>query len=283
MIEGDSGTGKELIARAIHNLSPRKDKPIITVNCGALPDTLLEAELFGYKTGAFTGAHKDKPGRFTLAEAGTIFLDEIADVSPALQVRLLRVIQERTFEPLGGTESIKANVRIIVATNSDLEKLVKTGKFRRDLFYRVNVIRIKLPPLRDRKEDIPLLVNHFIRRFNGLKSKVISDVSPAALAILMNHSYPGNVRELENAIEHAFVLSRGSIIDVKDLPENLRPSKTEPAIQSTSLESLEAAFITETLRKNNWNRAKTAAELGIHKTTLWRKLRKLGIEPPPSR
>jgi PAS domain S-box-containing protein len=280
LIEGESGTGKELIARAIHDLSNRKDKPIVTINCGALPDTLLESELFGHKAGAFTDAKKDKPGRFAQAEGGSIFLDEIADVSPALQVRLLRVIQERTYEPLGGTESVKADVRIITASNKRLEKLVKSGKFREDLFYRINVIRIQLPPLRDRKEDIPLLVEHFIDRFNKLKNKLIADISPEVLAILMNHDFPGNIRELENIIEHAFVLCRSSVITVKDLPDNLRPSEVITETQSTSLDDLEANFLTEALRKNNWNRAKTAAQLGIHKTTLWRKMKKLGITMP---
>jgi len=202
LIEGETGTGKELIARALHNLSHRKDKPIVTVNCGALPDTLLESELFGYKAGAFTDARKDKPGRFAMAESGTIFLDEIADVSPALQVRMLRVIQEHTYEPLGATESVKTDVRIIVASNRNLEKLVKSGEFREDLYYRINVIIIKLPPLRERKEDIPLLIDHFIRRFNNLKKKLITDISPDALTVLVSHDYPGNIRELENINRH---------------------------------------------------------------------------------
>lgn len=277
LIEGESGTGKELVARAIHNLSRRKDKPIVTVNCGALPDTLLESELFGYRAGAFTDARRDKPGRFAIAERGTIFLDEIADISPALQVRLLRVIQERTYEPLGATESVQADVRIIVASNKNLDNLVKSGKFREDLYYRINVIRLELPPLRQRKEDIPLLIDHFIRRFNNLKKKLIADISPEVLAVLMNYEYPGNIRELENVIEHGFVLSRGSIININDLPEKVRPKERTLAVQSSSLDDLEAVYITEALRRNQWNRRKTAAELGIHKTTLWRKMKKLGI------
>lgn len=280
LIEGESGTGKELIARAIHNLSPRKDHPLVTINCGALPDSLLEAELFGYKAGAFTDARKDKPGRFALAEKGTIFLDEIGDVSPALQVRLLRVIQERTYEPLGGTESVKADVRIIAASNKNLQELVKAGKFREDLYYRINVICIKLPPLRERKEDLPLLVEHFTDRFNSLKNKLIAGISPEVLSILMNYDYPGNIRELENIIEHAFVLCRSSIIGVNDLPNHLRPAKSSPEAPSTSFDDLEAGFIKEALRKNNWNRLKTAAQLGVHKTTLWRKMKKLGIKTP---
>ena len=277
LIEGNSGTGKELIARAIHNLSHRRDKPIVTINCGALPDTLLESELFGHKAGAFTDARKDKPGRFALAEGGTIFLDEIADISPALQVRLLRVIQERCYEPLGGTETINTEIRIIAASNMDLQKLIKKGKFREDLFYRLNVIKISLPNLIDRTEDIPLLINHFIRRFNKLKGKSISAISPDVLAILMNYNYPGNIRELENIIEHAFVLCRGSVINIKCLPENLQPPATSAPTHSKSLEDLEAAYLTESLRQNNWNRSKTAAGLGIHKTTLWRKMKKLNI------
>jgi len=281
LIDGESGTGKELIARAVHHLSPRKDQPIVTVNCGALPDTLLESELFGYKAGAFTDARKDKPGRFALAEGGTMFLDEIAEVSPALQVRLLRVLQERTYEPLGATESVSADVRIIAATNKNLEKLVKAGKFREDLYYRINVIRITLPPLRERKEDIPLLVDHFIERFNRLKNKLITDIAPDALAILMNHDFPGNIRELENIIERAFVMAHGAVIQTSVLPDNLRPEHAaSTSVTGGSLEDLETAYILEVLRKNGWNRQKTAEALGMHKTTLWRKIKKLGISIP---
>ncbi len=222
LIQGESGTGKELFARAIHQLSRRKNKPLITVNSGALPDTLLESELFGYKAGAFTDAKKDKPGRFALAQGGSIFLDEIGDISPALQIRLLRVLQDKIYEPLGGTESVKADVRIIAATNKNLEQLVKEGKFREDLFYRLNVVSIMLPPLRERKEDIPLLINHFIDRFNKLKNKNITSVSDEVLAILMRHDFPGNVRELENIIEYAFILCHDQVIRVAHLPEHFR-------------------------------------------------------------
>lgn len=281
LIDGESGSGKELIARAVHNLSHRKDGPFVAVNCGALPDSLLESELFGYKAGAFTDARKDKPGRFALAEGGTLFLDEIGDISPALQVRLLRVLQERSYEPLGATESVKADVRVITATNKNLDKLVKEGKLRDDLFYRINVIDVKLPPLRERREDIPLLIDHFIDRFNKIKNKLISDISPEVLAILMHYDYPGNIRELENIIEHAFVVCRSGVIEVADLPENLRPDKESAlATDSKSLDDLEAGYIAEALRKNNWNRQKTAEKLGMHKTTLWRKIRKLGIKIP---
>jgi len=279
LIEGESGVGKELFTRAIHNLSPRKKKPLVTINCGAIPDALLESELFGYKAGAFTDARKDKPGRFALAEGGTLFLDEIGDISPALQVRLLRVLQDKIYEPLGGTESIKADVRIIAATNKELEKLIKDGSFREDLYYRINVIKIKLPPLRDRKEDIPLLANHFISRFNKLKPKLITSISPEVLSILMNHNFPGNIRELENIIEHAFVLNRSGKIEIKDLPENLRPTEANKQIEIKSIDDIEAQFITETLRKNNWNRSDAAKQLNMHKTTLWRKMKKLHIKP----
>ncbi len=282
LIEGESGTGKELIARAIHNLSRRREKPMIAVNCGALPDTLLESELFGYKAGAFTDAVRDKPGRFALAKGGTLFLDEIADVSPALQVRLLRVLQERKYEPLGATESVDADVRIIAAVNRHLETLVKKGKFREDLYYRINVLPIKIPPLRDRKEDVPLLIEHFIDRFNKIKSKEIADVSPGVLSILMTHGYPGNVRELENIIEHAFVLCKSTIIDVDCLPQNLLPEGRRQKITAPirSVGDFERNLILETLRKNNWSRVGTASELGIDKSTLWRKMKKLKISPP---
>ena len=200
LLEGESGTGKELFARAIHHLSPRKKQPFIAVNCGALPDTLLESELFGYKAGAFTDAKKDKPGRFRLAERGTLFLDEVGDISPALQVRLLRVLQEKTYEPLGSVETVPSDVRIIAATNRRLQELVKEGKFREDLYYRIHVIRMELPPLRDRMEDIPLLADHFIHHFNLLQKKEISGLSGEALACFVSYDYPGNVRELQNMI-----------------------------------------------------------------------------------
>jgi len=280
LIVGKSGTGKELIARAIHNISSRREKPMVTINCGALPDALLESELFGHKAGAFTDARKDKPGRFALAEGGTIFLDEISNISPAMQVRLLRVIQERVFEPLGGTKSVKADVRILAASNENLEKLVKTGKFREDLYYRINVIRVNLPLLKNRKEDIPLLIDYFINQFNKLKNKAITGISSDAMAILMNYDYPGNIRELEHLIERSFVLCQSSIISAIDLPEEMQPIKDDSIKHPKSLNDLEAKFITETLQKNNWNRSKTADDLGIHKTTLWRKMRKLGINIP---
>ncbi|RJP22126.1 MAG: PAS domain-containing protein [Candidatus Abyssobacteria bacterium SURF_5] len=282
LLEGESGTGKELFARAIHSLSHRRKKPMITVNCGALPDTLLESELFGYKAGAFTDAKKDKPGRFALADSGTIFLDEIGDVSPALQVRLLRVLQERIYEPLGSTQSVSANVRVVTATNKDLTQLVASGRFRQDLYYRINVVKLSLPPLRKRMEDVPLLVDHLVARFNRLRGKEIAGVSPDTLAILMNHDFQGNVRELENIIEHAFVLCRGNMILPAHLPQYLRP-ELEKAIASPldlNFREIEAQFIRNCLQRNNWNRTAAAHELGIHKTTLWRKMKRLGIDLP---
>lgn len=281
LIEGESGTGKELFARAIHNLSPRKDKPFVAVNCGALPETLLESELFGYKAGAFTDAKKDKPGRFALAEGGTIFLDEIGDVSPAVQVRLLRFLQERVFEPLGGVEPVKADVRIVAATNQDLSQLMAEGKFRQDLYYRINVVKLKLPPLRDKKEDIPLLVEHFIARFNRLRNKNITGVTDQVLACLLAHDYPGNVRELENTIEHCFVLCSSGMIEKKHLPEAFRTSVSADLPKSggpTSLKQMEKILIADALRRNNGNCTAAARELGVHRSTLFRKMKALGIK-----
>ena len=281
LIIGESGTGKGLIAQAIHNQSLRAGRPFITVNCGAIPDTLLESELFGYKAGAFTDARRNKPGRFVLAQGGTIFLDEIGDVSPAIQAKLLRVLQDKVFEPLGGVQSIKADVRIITATNMNLRELTADGRFRTDLYYRINVFRLDLPPLRERMEDIPLLVNHFISKFSALKGKEISGVSPEALAVLMKHKYPGNVRELENIIEHAFVLCPGGMILPDHLPKELQP-RTRLARKETIdlLSEYEKDLILSVLRKNHWNRLNTAKDLGIHNTTPFRKIRKLRIDLP---
>ncbi len=277
LIEGDSGTGKELIARAIHKLSGRKKKPLVAVNCGALPDTLLESELFGYKAGAFTDAKKDKPGRFALAEGGTIFLDEIGDISASMQTRLLRVIQEKTYEPLGSVTACKANVRIVAATNKNLISLVEEGNFRQDLYYRLNVMKIFIPPLSERKEDIPLLVNHFIQRFNSIKGKNIQSISDEALSLLMKHNFPGNIRELENIIEHTFILCKGTVILPEHLPEQFISSHPVQ-YQKKSLKDMEKYVIYEALRKNNWNKKETAEELGIDKTTLWRKIKLFGLE-----
>jgi len=283
LLQGESGTGKELFARAIHSLSARKDGPMITVNCGSLPDSLLESELFGYKAGAFTDAKKDKPGRLALAQGGTLFLDEIGDVSPALQVRLLRVFQDRVFEPLGSTKSEKADVRFVAATNKNLEALVNEGKFRQDLYYRVHVVKLVLPPLRDRKEDIPLLTEHFVRRFCRLGGKEIHGLSPEVLPILMSHDFPGNIRELENIIEHAIVVCRDDVIGIEHLPDYLYQKTAGlkgTREEGVSMDDMERSFLYEALRQNNWNRAATAAQLGIHTTTLWRKMKRLHLDLP---
>jgi len=287
LIEGQTGTGKELFAKAIHNLSPRRANPFVAVNCGALPDTLLESELFGYKAGAFTDAKRDKPGRFKLAEEGTIFLDEIGDISPALQIRLLRVLQERTYEPLGSVKSIKTDVRVIAATNKTLEKLVQEERFRKDLYYRLNVIKIEIPPLQERKEDIPLLADHFIARFNQIQKKAITGITDDALAYLMKYNFPGNIRELENIIERAFILCEAGQIERKHLPE-LYGHDTSYLAHGTpkkpnTLKEMEAAFLMRVLEKNKWNRVKTAEELGIHKSTLFRKIKALGLDVPHSK
>ncbi|MBW2056481.1 MAG: sigma 54-interacting transcriptional regulator [Deltaproteobacteria bacterium] len=282
LIEGESGTGKELLARAIHHLSPRGRKPMVVVNCGALPDTLLESELFGYKAGAFTDARKDKPGRFARAEGGTIFLDEIGDISPALQVRLLRVLQERVYEPLGSTEPVRADVRVVAATNKDLDEEVRAGRFRQDLYFRINVIRISLPPLRERKEDIPLLVEHFIDRMNRLRGRRITGLSHEALGVFMRYDWPGNVRELENAIEHAFVLCHGGEIELHHLPRALREIGTESEAmpRGKTLAEIEARAIYDALARHDWKRLAAARELGIDKTTLWRKMKRLKFDIP---
>ena len=236
LIEGASGTGKELVARAIHGDSPHKKGPFVAVNCGALPDTLVESELFGYKAGAFTDAKTDKPGRFEQARNGTLLLDEIGDISPSMQVRLLRVLENRTYEPLGSNEPISTNARIIAATHSNLEELVGNGAFRKDLYYRINVVKLSLPPLADRKEDIPLLADHFIEHFNHLTGKDIAGMSQRALATLMLHDWPGNIRELENAIEHAFVLCRENIIRVA-LPTGSYPSINRTEADFTGIDA----------------------------------------------
>ena len=279
LLGGESGTGKELVARAIHSLSRRKDGPFVAVNCGALPDTLLESELFGYMAGAFTDAKKDKPGRFAIAEGGTIFLDEIGDISAALQVRLLRVLQEKEFDPLGSTGPVKANARVITASNKNIEDLVKEGNFRDDLYYRLNVVQIVLPPLRDRKEDVPLLAELFIDRLNNIQGKDISGISEEALSGLMHHSWPGNVRELQNVIEHAFILCRSGLIRTEHLPKGIAaPGAKIKSHPARTLAESEARFIEEALVRNSYRRLATARELGIDKTTLWRKIRKLGIK-----
>ena len=283
LILGETGTGKELMAKTIHSLSPHRRGPFIALNCGALPETLLESELFGYKAGAFTGANRNKPGRFALATGGTIFLDEIAEVVPAIQVKLLRVLQERTYEPLGATHSESTDARVIVATNKDLTEWVRTGLFREDLYYRVNVVRVELPPLRRRKEDIPLLINQFITRFNRLQQKTVQGIDHEALSVLMMHHWPGNIRELENIIERAFILCREGFIGIKHLPEELTgptmSGQDESSVRAIH-DVLDAQAIRSTLERTDFNRLKAAKELGIHKTTLFRRMKRLGIQLP---
>lgn len=281
LLQGESGTGKELFARALYSLSSRKDKPFIAVNCGALPDNLLESELFGYKAGAFTDAKKDKPGRFALAEGGVIFLDEIGDTSPAMQVKLLRVIQEKEYEPLGSTKSIKADIRIIVASNKDLYEMVNKATFRKDLYYRLSVINIVIPPLCERREDIPLLIDYYITKLNKQQKKQIRGINDDAMACLIAHDYPGNVRELENSIERAFVLCNKGYIQKKHLPETVYRNNITNGENTDikSMKGIETAFLMNALKRNLWDRQKTAQELGIHRTSLYRKMRALGIYP----
>lgn len=284
LIEGETGTGKELLARAIHDLSLRKDAPCIAINCGALPDTLLESELFGYKAGAFTNAAGDKDGYFSAASGGTIFLDELGETSPAFQVKLLRVVEEKEFQPLGSVEKQKADVRIIAATNKKLSLLVEQGDFRRDLFYRINIMRVQLPPLRERKEDIPLLIERFITKMNRVRGKSVTGIDDQAFKLLMQHDYPGNIRELENIIEHAFVLCSQGQIAVQHLPTHLElrshtATKDYFSIQS-AVESTEAEIIFTALERNGFNRAAAAKELGMHKSTLFRKIKKFHIDLP---
>ena len=279
LIEGETGTGKELMAMATHNMSPRKNKPFIAINCGAMPDTLLESELFGYKKGAFTNAVKDKPGQFALANKGTIFLDEIGDTSPAFQASLLRVLQEHEFTPLGGLSKEKTDIRIIAATNKDLSELVKNNKFRQDLYYRINVIRLTLPPLRQRMEDIPLLVERFISKLNALQSKSIQSIDEKVLQTLMSYDFPGNIRELENIMEHAFVLCSEDCIKLHHLPvslslqTNVSMNKNDDPVKLAQIK-----LIADALARNDHNKNAAAKDLGIHKSTLFRRIKKLGIK-----
>jgi len=280
LIQGQSGSGKELFARAIHNLSFRKDKPFVAINCGALPDNLLESELFGYVKGAFTDARKDKPGRFELARGGTIFLDEVESLSPATQVKLLRVLQEKEFEPLGSITAIKSDVRIISATKESLLELIKEKKFRADLYYRLNVMKIELPPLNERKDDIPFLINKFIDKFNHRMEKNVSNVSSDVLNLLMKYNYSGNVRELENIIEHAMVMCSSEEILIEHLPNEVSTERDKPKIKKNlhdPLNSTEYTTILASLNNNNWDKIETAKELKVHRSTLWRKMKKHGL------
>jgi PAS domain S-box-containing protein len=280
LLTGESGTGKELFARAIHNLSPRKDNPLVVVNCGTLPEHLLESELFGYKAGAFTDAKKDKPGRFRLAHTGTLFLDEIGELPLSLQVKLLRVLQDKTIEPLGGVAPEKVDVRIIAATNKDLASCVEQKTFRQDLYYRLNVVQLHLPSLRERTEDIPLLVNHFIRSFNHLQGKDIQGMSEDALSVIMAHAFPGNVRELENIIEYCFILCPGGFIQAEHLPPAFLPaSQDQPSPHPPrTLERIKCDAIHKALERNLGKKMATCRELGISKDTLRRMLKRCSQE-----
>jgi DNA-binding NtrC family response regulator len=286
LVLGESGTGKTMTARAIHQLSSRANKPFVEVACGALPDTLLESELFGHVAGAFTGATHDKVGKFLQADGGTIFLDEIATASASLQVKLLRVLQDREFEPVGGNKTFKVDVRVILATNEDLSRRVADGSFRQDLYYRINVITLTQPPLRERITDIPLLAEHYLRQFCEANGKTIRGFDEAALQALQRYRWPGNVRELLNVVERAVVLSKGDMITVQDLPETLRTNELSLSIPTgrlgnnlkSSLVAPERQLILEALEANGWNRQATADMLGINRTTLYKKMKRYQIE-----
>ena len=284
LITGESGTGKSLCARAIHQASSRSAGPFVEVACGAIPETLLESELFGHSAGSFTGAIADREGKFQQADGGTIFLDEIATASPALQVKLLRVLQNMEFEPVGSTKTRQVNARVILATNEDLKKRVMEGTFRQDLFYRINVVTLEVPPLRERLEDIASLTDFFLEKFKDQTGKPVQSFSDQALAALEKYLWPGNVRELENVIERAVVLGKSDILGVNDLPSHLLdPSlwQSESYADRTLKQALtnpERKIILEALESHNWNRQKTAAFLGINRTTLYKKIRKLGLE-----
>jgi two-component system response regulator HydG len=283
MILGESGTGKELVANAIHHNSPRTQQPFVKVACAALPETLLESELFGHEKGAFTGAIARREGRFQAAHRGTIFLDEVGEMSPAIQTKLLRVLQEREFEPVGSSRTVKVDVRVIAATNKDLGKEIKEGRFREDLFYRLNVIPIHLPPVRERKEDIPALANHFLSLYREKNKKEIKEISPKALDLLIRHDWPGNIRELENCLERAVIVARGELIAPADLPpaiQNLPAGKEDAEIPfpaGISLQEAEKALILKTLEDAGGNRSRAAEILGINRRTLQMKLKEYGM------
>jgi two-component system response regulator HydG len=281
MIQGESGTGKELVARAIHQQGPRKEKPFVVINCSAYPATLLESELFGHEKGAFTGAIRQKSGRFEQAHGGTVFLDEIGEISPSGQIKLLRVLQTQRFERLGGEQTLSVDVRVLAATNKDLLQEVKNGRFREDLFYRLNVIPIHLPPLRKRRNDIPLLARHFLRHFAAEQGKEIKEFSPEAMRLILDYSWPGNVRELENSIEHASVLAKGGQIEVSDMPAVLH---TAAAIAQTdrlpTMAENERELLRQVLEECGWNKKQAAHRLGISRNTLYVKLKKYQITRP---
>jgi PAS domain S-box-containing protein len=276
LIEGPSGSGKELFAQVIHNLSPRRYGPYIKINCAALPVNLLESELFGYEKGAFTDAKRDKPGQFSLANGGTLLLDEISEMDTSLQVKLLRVLNNGEYRPLGSSKTLHTDARIIAATNAKMESIIREGKFRQDLYYRINVVNINIPPLCERPEDIPLLVDHFIKIFKKKSKKQVKRISPEALVALRQHPLPGNVRELENAIEHAFVMCHDTEIDIEHLPTHIIEQRT-PGKPAMADQMNEKEIITQTLRRYKGNRAQAAIELGMHRSTLWRKMKILDI------
>jgi transcriptional regulator with PAS, ATPase and Fis domain len=283
LITGESGTGKELVARAIHLNSERRSGPFVVVNCSAFAESLLESELFGHERGAFTGAIRRKQGHFELAQNGTLFLDEIGDISLTVQVKLLRVIETHEFERVGGTKPIRMDVRIIAATNRNLQSMIKNGRFREDLFYRINVFNIHLPPFRERLEDLPILLEHFLKTLGTKFNKEINNITPAAYNMLENHSWPGNIRELENVLEHAFVLCHSSSIQAEHLPEwffsqNLNTERRKKNDETSfSLQAAERDVLITTLRKYNGHRGKTARALGMDKSTLWRKMKRFEL------
>ena len=298
LIQGESGTGKTMVARALHDQSPRRDKPFVTFACGSIPETLLESELFGHVKGAFTGADTDKPGKLRAAEAGTLFIDEINSATPALQLKLLRVLQDKQYEPLGGHTTFKADVRFVLATNESLDKLVKEGKFREDLYYRINVVAVQMPALRERGGDIPGLADHFLYKYCRETGKVVTSINDEAMAALMRYRWPGNVRELENAVERAVVLARRPVIQVEDLPDPVQfqtpegepgfrerrraswglGSDWKPKPLDEALREPEKQIILAALRHNKWNRQKTSADLDINRTTLYKKIKDYGLE-----
>ncbi|HOK94798.1 MAG TPA: sigma-54 dependent transcriptional regulator [Anaerohalosphaeraceae bacterium] len=288
LMTGASGTGKSLLAKAIHFRSLRRDQPFVEVSCGALPETLLESELFGHVKGAFTGAISDKEGKFLAANGGTIFLDEISSASPAMQVKLLRVLQERQFEPVGSNRTITVDTRVILASNRDLAEEVKQGRFREDLYYRINVVAINLPPLAERIGDVPLLADHFLKHFCLVHNRRKSGLTDQALHCLQSYHWPGNVRELENVIERAVLLSKGPLIDVEDLPQNVVQNShrlgnyTHQSLKE-ALEGPERAIIRAALEANNWNRQETAKALDINRTTLYKKMKRYGLEEEAQR
>lgn len=280
LITGESGSGKEVMARSIHSLSEQKNGPFIAINCAAIPDSLLESELFGYNKGAFTGADRDKPGRFSLADKGTLFLDEIGELSPMMQVKLLRVLQERSYEPLGSVETKKTSARIICATNADLERLVRLGKFRQDLYYRINVITLTIPPLRERKEDIIFLAHQFLDRFSVVNNKRVDRFSNDVFKLFLSYSWPGNIRELENVIERAVVLCDSDEVTLSDLPSAMSRSHEEHSVLNVNKlkEIAEKESIRTVLEKHDYNVSAAAKDLDMHRSTLYRKIEKYKIE-----